>query len=151
VDVVAGGVARLILRTPSTTESEAHMAKDPVTVPTARKPIGPFSYATRAHGMLYVSGCVGVDDNWNVVAPDVASQTRRTLEIIRGVMEAAKVPLRNVVKMTAYLTSAADYQGFNEVRRAFFPEPFPASTVVVVKELVVKDAVVEIEVIAELD
>src|SRR5438876_663067 len=38
------------------------MAKDAVTVPTARKPIGPFSYATRAKGMLYVSGCVGVED-----------------------------------------------------------------------------------------
>ncbi|MBI4636799.1 MAG: RidA family protein [Candidatus Rokubacteria bacterium] len=127
------------------------MAKDPVVVPTARKPIGPFSYAARANGMLYVSGCVGVDDTWKVVGLDVASQTRRTLEIIKGVLDAAKVPLRNVVKMTAYLTSAADYQAFNDVRRQFFPEPYPASTVVVVKELVVKDAVVEIEVVAELE
>jgi 2-iminobutanoate/2-iminopropanoate deaminase len=127
------------------------MAKDPVAVPTVRKPIGPFSYATRAGGMLYVSGCVGVDDSWNVVGLDVASQTRRTLEIIRGALDAAGVPLRNVAKMTAYLTNTADYQAFNEVRRAFFPEPYPASTVVVVKELVVKDAVVEIEVIAELE
>lgn len=127
------------------------MAKDPVVVPSARKPIGPFSYATRANGMLYVSGCVGVDDNWKVVGRDIKSQTQRTLEIIKGIMDAAKVPLRNVVKTTAYLTDAADYGGFNEVRRGFFPEPYPASTVVVVKELVVKDAVVEIELIAELE
>ena len=51
--------------------------------------------------------------------------------------------------MTVYLTSAADYRAFNEVRREFFLEPYPASTVVVVKELVLKDAVVEIEVVAE--
>jgi 2-iminobutanoate/2-iminopropanoate deaminase len=126
------------------------MAKDAVEVPTQRKPIGPFSYATRANGMLYVSGCIGVDDTWKVVGPDVASQTRRTLEIIKNILDAAKVPLANVVKTTTYLTSTADYTAFNEVRRAFFPEPYPASTVVVVKELVVKDAVVEIEAIAQL-
>lgn len=126
------------------------MARDPVIVPTARTPIGPFSYAARANGMLYVSGCIGVDDTWKVVGPDVTSQTRRTLDIIKGILDAAKVPLRNVVKTTTYLTSAADYHAFNDVRRVFFPEPYPASTVVVVKELVVKDAVVEIEAIAEL-
>lgn len=126
------------------------MARDPVIVPTARTPIGPFSYAARANGMLYVSGCIGVDDTWKVVGPDVTSQTRRTLDIIKGILDAAKVPLRNVVKTTTYLTRAADYHAFNGVRRVFFPEPYPASTVVVVKELVVKDAVVEIEAIAEL-
>jgi len=126
------------------------MAKDAVEVPTQRKPIGPFSYATRANGMLYVSGCIGVDDTWKVVGPDVTSQTRRTLEIMKNILDAAKVPLANVVKTTTYLTSAADYKAFNEVRRAFFPEPYPASTVVVAKELVVKDAVVEIEAIAQL-
>ena len=126
------------------------MAKDPVIVPTARTPIGPFSYAVRAHGMLYISGCVGVGDTWKVVGPDVGSQTRRTLEIIKGILDAANVPLQNVVKTTTYLTSASDYQAFNDVRRAFFPEPYPASTVVVVKELVVKAAVVEIEAIAEV-
>ena len=80
------------------------MAKDAVEVPTQRKPIGPFSYATRANGMLYVSGCIGVDDTWKVVGPDVTSQTRRTLEIIKNILDAAKVPLANVVKTTTYLT-----------------------------------------------
>jgi len=100
--------------------------------------------------MLYVSGALGVDENWNVVAPnDVTTQTRRALETIKAILDAAKVPPTNVVKVTVYLTNAADYKAFNEVRRAFFPEPFPASTVVVVKELVLKDAVVEIELVAE--
>ena len=126
------------------------MAKDPVAVPALPKPIGPFSYAVRSKGMLYVSGALGVDENWKVVAPnDVAAQTRKALESIKAILDAAKTPLGNVVKMTVYLTNAADYKAFNEVRRSFFPEPYPASTVVVVKELVLKEAVVEIEVIAE--
>lgn len=126
------------------------MAKQPVEVSNMPPAIGPFSYATRANGMVYVSGCVGVDEHWKVVAPnDVRAQTRRTLETVKKILDSAGVPLANVVKTTAYLTNTADYQAFNEVRRAFFPPPYPASTVVVVKELVVKDAVVEIEVVAE--
>ncbi len=126
------------------------MAKQPVDVPNMPPAIGPFSYAARADGMVYVSGCVGVDENWKVVAPnDVVAQTRKTLETIKKILDSAGVPLANVVKMTAYLTNTTDYKAFNEVRRAFFPPPYPASTVVVVKELVIKDAVVEIEVVAE--
>lgn len=126
------------------------MAKQPVAVPTLPKPVGPFSYAVRSNGMLYVSGALGVDENWKVVAPnDVAAQSRKTFETIKAVLDAAGVPVSSVVKMTVYLTSAADYKAFNDVRRSFFSEPYPASTVVVVKELVIKDAVVEVEVVAE--
>jgi 2-iminobutanoate/2-iminopropanoate deaminase len=126
------------------------MAKQPVAVPSLPQPIGPFSYATRSNGMLYVSGALGVDENWKVVAPnDVTAQSKKALETVKAILDAAKVPLADIVKVTVYLTNAADYKAFNEVRRAFFPPPYPASTVVVVKELVLKDAVVEIEVIAE--
>jgi 2-iminobutanoate/2-iminopropanoate deaminase len=127
------------------------MTRESVNVTTLPQPIGPFSYAVKSRGMLYVSGALGVDANWKVVAPnDVTVQARRALEIIRQILDAANVPLANVVKVTVYLTNAADYRAFNEVRRSFFPEPFPASTVVVVKELVVKDAVIEIDVTAEV-
>jgi len=126
------------------------MAKQPVTVPGLPQPIGPFNYGVRSNGMLYVSGALGVDENWKVVAPnDVTAQSKKALETIKAILDAAQVPLTDVVKVTVYLTSAADYRAFNEVRRGFFPQPYPASTVVVVKELVLKDAVVEIEVIAE--
>jgi 2-iminobutanoate/2-iminopropanoate deaminase len=126
------------------------MAKQPVTVPGLPQPIGPFSYGVRSNGMLYVSGALGVDEHWKVVAPnDVTAQSKKALETIKAILDAAQVPLTDVVKVTVFLTSAADYRAFNEVRRGFFPQPYPASTVVVVKELVLKDAVVEIEVIAE--
>ena len=126
------------------------MAKQPVTVPGLPQPIGPFNYGVRSNGMLYVSGALGVDENWKVVAPnDVTAQSKKALETIKAILDSAQVPLTDVVKVTVFLTSAADYRAFNEVRRGFFPQPYPASTVVVVKELVLKDAVVEIEVIAE--
>ena len=126
------------------------MAPQPVTVDKLPQPLGPFNYGVRSNGMLYVSGALGVDDTWKVVSPnDVAAQGKKALETIKTILDAAGVPLTSIVKMTVFLTNAADYKAFNEVRRAFFAPPYPASTVVVVKELVVKDAVVEIEVIAE--
>ncbi len=126
------------------------MARKQIDVPALPKPLGPFSYGVQSNGFVYVSGALGVDENWKVVAPnDVAAQAKRALESIKTVLSAAQVPLTKVVKMTVYLTNSADYKVFNEVRRTFFSEPYPASTVVVVKELVVRDAVVEIDVIAE--
>jgi 2-iminobutanoate/2-iminopropanoate deaminase len=126
------------------------MGKEAVAVPGLPKPVGPFSYAVRSGGQVYVSGALGIDDHWKVVAPnDVAAQARRAFDIVKQILEAAGVGFGDVVRMTVYLTEAADYKAFNEVRRGLFSEPYPASTVVVVKELVIKDAVVEIDVIAE--
>ena len=43
----------------------------------------------------------------------------------------------------------ADYPVLNEVRRGYFPKDPPASAVVVVKELVRADLLVEVEPVAE--
>lgn len=112
-------------------------------------PIGPFSYGVLDDGKLYVSGAVGTDDNWNIVGKgDVAAQTQRAFENIERVLKAGGCSLRDVIKMNMYLVSAADYKPMNEVRKRVFSAPYPASTVVVVKELVLPDLLVEVEVIA---
>lgn len=112
-------------------------------------PIGPFSYGVLDDGKLYVSGAVGTDDNWNIVGKgDVAAQTQRAFENIERVLKAGGCSLRDVIKMNMYLVSAADYKPMNEVRKRVFSAPYPASTVVIVKELVLPDLLVEVEVIA---
>ena len=50
--------------------------------------------------------------------------------------------------MTTFLTSAADVGAFAAVRAEFFNAPFPASSVVVVKELLDARWKLEIEAIA---
>ncbi len=113
-------------------------------------PIGPFSYGVLDDGKLYVSGAVGTDDNWNIVGKgDVAAQTQRAFDNIARVLKAGGCSLRDVIKMNMYLVSAADYKPMNEVRKRVFSPPYPASTVVVVKELVLPDLLVEVEVIAK--
>ena len=119
---------------------------NPADLPT---PIGPFSYGVLDDGKIYVSGAVGTDENWNIVGKgDVAAQTQRAFENIEKVLKAGGCSLRDVIKMNMYLVSAADYKPMNEVRKRVFHPPYPASTVVVVKELVLPDLLVEVEVIA---
>ena len=125
------------------------MAKQPVTVPGLPQPIGPFNYGVRSNGMLYVSGALGVDENWKVVAPnDVTAQSKKALETIKAILDAAQVPLTDVVKVTVFLTDIADRARINPARQAFFGEARPASTLVEVSALAIRGMKVEIEAIA---
>lgn len=125
------------------------MARTHVNPPDLPTPIGPFSYGVLDDGTLYVSGAVSTDDAWNVVGKgDVAAQTQRAFENIERVLQAGGCSLADVIKMNIYLVNAAEYKPMNEVRKRVFKPPYPASTVVVVKELILPDLLVEVEVIA---
>lgn len=61
-------------------------------------------------GMVYVSGCIALDAaTMTLVDGDVAIQTRKVLENMQAIVEAAGSSLNNVVKCTGnirHLTSA---------------------------------------------
>lgn len=46
------------------------MATEPLKVGTLPQPIGPFSYAVKSKDTLYISGALGVEEKWKVVAPN---------------------------------------------------------------------------------
>lgn len=54
-----------------------------------------------------------------------------------------------MVKTTVFLSDMANFGAMNEVYATFFNQPYPARSAVAVKTLP-KDAMVEIEVVAEL-
>jgi enamine deaminase RidA (YjgF/YER057c/UK114 family) len=113
--------------------------------------ISPISYAVVDEGRLYISGMLPVDDKWNVVGKgDITTQAERTFELCGKVLEAAGCSFEHVLKTTTYLVNATDYKPFNEVRKRAFRAPYPASTAVVVKALVLPDALIEIELIARM-
>jgi 2-iminobutanoate/2-iminopropanoate deaminase len=114
------------------------------------KPIGPYSQAVRANGFLYVSGQVGLDPKSGEMAgPDIQQQTQRTLENVKGILEAAGLNLHHVVKTTVFLKDMNDFAAMNEVYAKYFTSAPPARSTVQVARLP-KDALVEIEVIAGL-
>jgi 2-iminobutanoate/2-iminopropanoate deaminase len=112
------------------------------------KPIGPYSQAVRANGLLYVSGQVALDPKTGeLTGTEIRQQTERTLENVKGILEAAGVNLHHVVKTTVFLKDMNDFAAMNEVYAKYFALAPPARSTVQVSRLP-KDALVEIEAIA---
>lgn len=112
------------------------------------KPIGPYSQAIQCNGFIYLSGQVALDPKTGALAEgDIGQQTERTLENIRGILEAAGANLHHVVKTTVFLKDMNDFGAMNEVYAKYFTSAPPARSTVQVSRLP-KDALVEIEVIA---
>ena len=100
------------------------------------------------HGdTVYVSGQVGIDPGTGeVVEGGIRAETRRTMENVAAILEAAGSSLESAVKVTAFLTDMDDFEAFNEVYTEFFDERLPARSAVEVSDLAV-----EIEVIAAVE
>ena len=124
--------------------------KDVVLTDRGPKPIGPYSQAIRTNGFLYVSGQVALDPKTGeFVGTDIRQQTEKTLENIKGILEAAGSNLHHVVKTTVFLKDMNDFAAMNEAYGKYFSQAPPARSTVQVARLP-KDALVEIEVIAGL-
>ena len=116
----------------------------------APKAIGPYSQGIKAGGFVFVSGQVALDPATGaMVGGDVAAQTERVLKNLQAIVEAAGSDLERVVKATVYLRSMADFAAMNEVYARYFKTEPPARATVAVAGLP-KDALVEIDVIAEV-
>jgi 2-iminobutanoate/2-iminopropanoate deaminase len=122
----------------------------PVDSNEAPKAIGPYSQGIKAGGFVFVSGQVALDPKTGaMVGSDVAAQTERVLKNLQAVVEAAGSDLERVVKTTVYLRTMADFAAMNEVYAKYFKSEPPARATVAVSGLP-KDALVEIDVIAEV-
>ena len=114
-------------------------------------PISHYADAVRAGELLFVSGCVPVDADGNLVGgDDVVAQARKVFENIGRVLAAAGTSPQNVVKVTVFLTSVDDRPLINPVRQEWFGETRPASTLVEVPRLAIPGAKIEVEAVALL-
>jgi len=82
-----------------------------------------------------------------LVEGDIAKQTERVLENIKGILAAAGSSLDRVVKTTVFLKDMNEFAAMNEVYGKYFPQSPPARSTVEAARLP-RDARVEIEVIA---
>ncbi len=122
--------------------------KRTVSTPNAPEAIGPYSQAVIAGNLVFCSGQIPLDPATGaLVEGDIAAQTRRVLENLRAVLEAAGSGLDRVVKTTVFLADLADFQGMNAVYAEYFGGDPPARAAVQVAALP-KGARVEIEAVA---
>ena len=99
--------------------------------------------------LLFIAGQTALDADGEVVGiGDVAAQTKQVYENIGLILSQAGGTFSDIVKITRYMTDVSFKDEINRIQRQYLKKDFPASTGIVVKGLVRKEFLVEIEAIA---
>jgi 2-iminobutanoate/2-iminopropanoate deaminase len=126
------------------------MTRRAIVTDQAPRAIGPYSQAIRATDWVFLSGQIPIEPTTGeLVAGGIEEQTRRVLENLAAVLQAAGCSFDDVVKTTIYLVDLADFAQVNGVYGSFFRDPTPARATVQVAALP-KGARVEIDAIARM-
>jgi len=104
----------------------------------------PLSRMVRAGGFLFLSGQIPLGVDGQLVRGDIRSQTDAAIERIKDSLAAAGASLKDVVRVTVWLSDMALFEGFNETYADHFPSDFPTRSTVQAK--LALDVDVEIEV-----
>jgi 2-iminobutanoate/2-iminopropanoate deaminase len=88
----------------------------------------PFSRATRAGGLVFVSGHSAPHDPGKGVhrGATAAEQTRNALAMVEGILREAGTSLERAVQVTMLITDPADYDECNAEYVKHFPNGLPA-------------------------
>ena len=118
------------------------------------RPLGVFSQAVRCEAsgtLLFISGLTARDPDGNVVgAGDIKFQTETILENMRKLLAVAGGSMADIVKVTVFIRDMELFDQIHEVRRRYFSEPYPASSMVEVSRLVSPEHLIEIEAVAAI-
>lgn len=120
----------------------------------APDPYEPFRLAQgyRVGELLFISGQAAIDQSGRIVGVgDFETQAKQAFENLDRVLRAGGSSLRNVIKVTIFLTDMTNFDRMVELRGQWFTAPYPADTIVEVRSLYSPDAMIEIEAIAVAD
>jgi len=106
------------------------------------------SQAIKYGDLLFVSGQAGAGDDGNIVAGGFRAQGEQAFANLRRALEAGGSSLKDVIKVTIFVTDMGNFKEVVELRRRFFTAPYPADTIAEIKALYDPAAMIEIEAIA---
>jgi 2-aminomuconate deaminase len=119
-----------------------------------------YARARRAGNLLFLAGVSARQPDNSVTGAsrgstgaleiDIRAQTEACIENLRAALEAEGLRLADVVDVTAFLVSMADYGGFNETWNQFFGAPGPTRTTVAVHQLPDPELAIELKAIASV-
>ena len=127
------------------------MAQDVRSISTDKAPpaMGPYSQAIVAGNLVFCAGQLGLDPTTRqIVSGDIKAQTKRVLDNLAAVLEAAGSGLDRVTKTTVFLEDMSEFAAMNEVYAERFGTHRPARSTVQVAKLPGTGGRVEIECIA---
>ena len=121
-----------------------------VAVSGAPKAAGPYSQGVIANGMLFTAGFTPRDPATGVtVQGDITVQANRVFDNLEAVLKGAGGSMKDVVKVTVYMTDLGDFPKMNDVMAARFGDHKPARTTVQVAKLP-SGATLEIDFVARM-
>ena len=113
-------------------------------------PYEPFllSQGIKANGWLFISGQAGAGEDGQIVPGGFLAQGEQAFANLRRALEAGGASLKDVVKVTIFVTDMGRFEDVVTLRRKFFSAPYPADTIAEIRALYTPEAMIEIEAIA---
>ena len=122
--------------------------KTVINTPNAPSPIGPYSQAILANGMLFISGQIAiVPETGEIEVSNVDAEAQQVMKNLQAILTEAKLGFENVVKTSILLSSMDLFARVNAVYSSYFTDNYPARETFAVKTLP-KNVNVEISMIA---
>jgi enamine deaminase RidA (YjgF/YER057c/UK114 family) len=116
-------------------------------------PTGHWTTVTTARPgkLVFVSGLVAKNADGEIVGVgDVRAQTRQVCENLKLAMEAAGGTLKDIVRVDVFIKEMAGFKDIHEIRRQYFGDNPPASTMVAITAFTHPDLLIEINAIGVL-
>ncbi|MFL2840756.1 MAG: RidA family protein [Pseudohongiellaceae bacterium] len=112
-----------------------------------------FSAVVQANGMLHLAGVIALDENMEILGPnDMVIQIERIYDIIEQTLAKSGASLEHVVNEVMYTTDLVKMMEVNSLRtKRYDGFAYPAATAIQVSALAFPDAMLEVQVTAQLD
>jgi len=110
-------------------------AQKKVILPKGATPNAGWSYGIQADGTLYVSG-MGGENAAGKIPTTFEAEVKQSLDNINAVLKEAGMTTADIVSVQVYITDGALFDRMNKVYKAYFKDPKPTRTTVVVSRLV---------------
>jgi reactive intermediate/imine deaminase len=115
------------------------------------EPMSHYTDAVRGGDTLWISGVLALDVDGSLVGgTDVVAQTEQVFRHLERILSHCDIGFENVTKVTVFLTDVGARPAINEVRKRYFGDARPASTLVEVSALAHPEALVEIDAVAHV-
>lgn len=112
------------------------MPKQIINTNNAPAPIGPYSQAVRANGLVFLSGQVAfIPATGELELSSISAETHQVMKNLQALLEEAKISFEHVVKTTIFLSDMSLFAEVNAVYNTYFSGDFPARETVAVKGL----------------
>jgi len=112
------------------------MARTIIQTDKAPQAIGTYSQAVKVDNTVYISGQIPLDPaSMEVVAGGMEAQITRVFDNLSAVADASGGSLKDVVKLTIFLTDLSCFPTVNEIMARYFSEPYPARAAIEVSAL----------------